>query len=273
MAAPSKLIFAYMGNKGDIADFIVNSFEPHKKYVEVFGGTGQVLLHKPKADGEIYNDVNPHLTNMFEIIRTRAYEFMKQLDELIISERLYNDFFEKLDSSPDDMERAIRYFYIMTFAHMGKFTGGFSVPAATNFNLEAKKATIRFIQNRFRNVVVTNKSYEKIITANNNASTTLYLDPPYVSTEMYYEKLAGSFTIADHHILRDLLKQHKGQFVLSYEADPLVSDLYSDYYILGKNKFRPGRGEFVEEIIVTNREPNTMFGTRNTIEQFKDTLF
>lgn len=271
-----KTPFAYMGNKSTIVDWVISYFPPQytkMRYVEVFGGTGRVLMEKIPSEVEIYNDFNSHLTNFFEVVRSHKEEFFEQLDQLVISEDLYNYFYNNIDKSPNDIERAVRYFYIMSFCHKGKFNGGFSVipePSYTH-KLETKKATLEYISRRLKNVLITNKSYEKIVTANNTENTFLYLDPPYVSTESYYSKLAGSFTQQDHLHLRDLLKKHKGTFLLSYEADPFVADLYSEFTILGKNKYRPGKGTSVEEVLVTNRKVNnTLFENlevRNTSNQ------
>jgi DNA adenine methylase len=276
MSDIDKTPFAYMGNKSTIVDWVISYFPPaytKMRYVEVFGGTGRVLMEKLPSEVEIYNDFNSHLTNFFEVLRSHKEEFFEQLDQLVISEDLYNYFYKEIDNSPNDIERAVRYFYIMSFCHKGKFNGGFSVIADPNYThkLQTKKATLEYISRRLKNVLITNKSYEKIVSANNTEDTFLYLDPPYVNTESYYQKLAGQFTQQDHIKLRDLLKAHKGTFLLSYEADPFVADLYSDFLILGKNKYRPGKGSSAEEVLVTNRkETLTLFSEiekRNTVNQ------
>lgn len=276
-------IFNYMGSKEAIANWIIGNFpNNYNRYVEVFAGTARVLLAKPKSEVEILNDFNSNLTNLFETIRTKKDEFVEQINSLVISEDLFNSFYlelnetivEKDDRLPVDIERAVKYFYIMSFTFKGKYTGGFCVIPDKGYceKLQEKIRTINWLHSRIKNCIITNKSYEKIITANNTVDTLLFLDPPYVGTEQYYEKLAGSFTNADHVRLRDLLKKHRGTFILSYEASPFVNDLYSDFYILGKEKFRQGKGENVEEILVTNFKPaSTLFDKetlRNTISKF-----
>ena len=47
-------------------------------------------------------------------------------------------------------------------------------------------------------MIVTNKSLEKVISANNHPDTLLDIDFPYMDTEVYYEKLGGKFTFQDH---------------------------------------------------------------------------
>lgn len=283
----SKNIFAYMGNKSTIAQWCIDNFPPQfDRYVEIFGGTGAVLLEKPKSEVELYNDFNGHLPNMFECIRTMKDEFVEKINELIISEDLFNHYWAKMENMNTPVERdgdklivnldrAVMYFYIMSFTHKGKYTGGFSVIPDKSYTekLQEKINTINWIHQRIKNVIISNKSYEKLVTANNKEGVLLYLDPPYNKTESYYEKLAGTFSQAEHIKLRDLLRKHKGYFLLSYEADPFIADLYSEFYILGKEKYRPGKGEEVEEILVCNYKPQAnLFSQdllRNTITQFE----
>ncbi len=276
MSDIDKSVFAWMGSKAELAEWIISYFPPQypsMEYAEIFGGTGAILMNKIPSKVEIYNDFNSHLTNFFEVVRSHREEFFEQLDKLIVSEDLYKYFYDNIDQSPNDIERAIRYFYIMSFAHKGKYNGGFSVIPDANYiqKLQWKKGCLTYVSNRMKNCLVMNKSYEKVITANNRENVLLYLDPPYSGTENYYKKLANSFTKVDHIKLRDLLREFKGVFILSYEADDFIADLYSEFMILGKQKFRPGSGKYVEEILITNRkETNTLFSEiekRNTVNQ------
>lgn len=257
-----KTIFNYMGNKSSMVETLVSSQPPHRVYVEVFGGTMAYLLNKPKSEIEIYNDFNSHLTNLHEIIRTRKNDFISEVKKLYISEDTYKRFYLEPTVEGNELESAVRYFYIMCLCHLGKFTGGFKViPQVSYVNtFENKIEIIENIYRRIKNVIITNKSYDKIITANNKEDTYIYCDPPYVSSETYYEKLAGSFNESEHIKLRDILKAHKGTWMLSYENSDLVRDLYSEYHFISLSKYRQSKGQDAEEIIVTNYVPsNTLF--------------
>lgn len=253
--------FTYMGNKLELADWIVPFFPKHKTYVEVFGGTYAIGLNKPKAQIEIYNDYNRGLANLFHIVRTRYDEFSEQLDKCIISEEWYKTFHKDHNTS-DELEDAIRFFYVMSLTFRGKFDGGFSYIKSPGFTeiLEKKQAIVKAIHERIKNVIVLNKNYVDVIVQNNDAETLLYLDPPYVKTEVYYKSKAGSFKTTDHLQLRDLLYKHKGYFFLSYEDDPMIAELYSDCHIHRKQLTRNTNGVSIHEILVTNYKPTqTLF--------------
>ena len=250
--------FSYMGNKNSLCDWIIPQFPMHKTYVEVFGGTFAIGLNKPKIDGvvEIYNDFNSNLSNLFEIVRTRHEEFLEELDKTIISEEWHKKFYgNHSDFSP--MENAVRYFYVMLYTFRGKYDGGFSYTAENSYckMMERKREVIKEIHKRIKNVIVLNKNCFDVVRQNNDKDTLLYLDPPYVDTEQYYKHLAGTFGETEHIKLRDMLEQHKGHFFLSYEDDPLVSDLYRKFKIHRKQLFRGSSNTVRYEVLVTNYEP------------------
>ncbi|MGN1106040.1 MAG: DNA adenine methylase, partial [Huintestinicola sp.] len=76
-----------------------------------------------------------------------------------------------------------------------------------------------------------------------------YCDPPYHSTERFYDM---PFTEDDHRRLRDVLSGIKGRFLLSYNDDDFVRELYRDFSIIPverSNNMSSGR---FKEIIVKN---------------------
>ena len=49
------------------------------RYVEVFGGGGWVLFHKPPGKFEVYNDFNSNLANLYRCVRDRPDELCDAL--------------------------------------------------------------------------------------------------------------------------------------------------------------------------------------------------
>lgn len=79
-----------------------------------------------------------------------------------------------------------------------------------------------------------------------------YLDPPYHGTEKYYN---CSFGINEHKALCDILKNIKGKFVLSYNADEFICELYKDFnieFISRKNNLSADKGKEFNEVIIRN---------------------
>ena len=80
---------------------------------------------------------------------------------------------------------------------------------------------------RLRTVVIEHQDFEKLVQHYDRPSTFFYLDPPYHNTEGYYQNIGeGGFTEDDHFRLRNLLLDIEGQFLLSYNDDTFVRELY-----------------------------------------------
>ena len=63
-------LLRYFGGKWRLAPWIISHFPPHKTYVEPFGGSASVLLRKPRSNGEIYNDLDNEVFNLFSVLRS-----------------------------------------------------------------------------------------------------------------------------------------------------------------------------------------------------------
>lgn len=88
--------------------------------------------------------------------------------------------------------------------------------------------------------------YKEIFDLYDSEDTFFYLDPPYYKKEFLYDGCEG-YTKQFHIELRDNIKKLKGKFLLSYNNDKFITDLYKDFniiYYTGKNKL------FEKEILI-----------------------
>ena len=116
------------------------------------------------------------------------------------------------------------------------------------------------------NMVVKQGSFEDVIPK--HSEDTLYLDPPYYLEKDADNKMfTGIYPMRnipvhhdgfDHERLRDLLKNHKGKFVLSYNNCETIREYYSEFefyypewnYSMGNGETRIGKNR--EEMGITN---------------------
>lgn len=75
--------------------------------------------------------------------------------------------------------------------------------------------------------------FENLIKVYDRTSSFFYLDPPYHTTEKYYDI---EFTEDDHKRLASQLSQIQGKFLLSYNDDMFIRDLYRDYDIVSVSR-------------------------------------
>ena len=71
--------FYWHGGKFHLADKFISLFPDHVSYIEVFGGSGTILLSKPRSYIEVFNDIDSHVYNLFKQIRLYPDEFIKQI--------------------------------------------------------------------------------------------------------------------------------------------------------------------------------------------------
>ena len=72
---------SWIGGKKALRNEILMRFPLYyERYIEVFGGAGWVLFHKPPGnDFEVYNDFNPNLVNLYRCVRDKPEELMEKL--------------------------------------------------------------------------------------------------------------------------------------------------------------------------------------------------
>ena len=94
---------SWVGGKKALRDTIVSRLcNTCDRYVEVFGGGGWVLFHKPPAKFEVYNDFNPNLANLYRCVRDHPEELCEELryslnsrTDFELLHRFESDFFGK----------------------------------------------------------------------------------------------------------------------------------------------------------------------------------
>ncbi len=221
----------WVGGKRALRQVIVNEFptEISKKYVEVFGGAGWVLFHKEQHKGqvEVYNDIDSNLVTLYRCIKYHPQELKREFEYIIPSREMFSDFKEQINTSGlTDIQRSSRYLYLI------KTSSGCVKRSFTGKTKNYNNMLSRFseIQERLNNVIIENKDFESLIKLYDSEETLFYLDPPYHGTETYY-KNGNPFKEEDHTRLRDLLKTIKGKFVLSYNNDDFICELYKDFNV------------------------------------------
>ena len=214
---------SWVGGKKSLREAIVarlsNSCD---RYVEVFGGGGWVLFHKPPWKFEVYNDFNPNLTNLYRCVRDHPHELCEELRYTLNSRLDFEYIRETLKSKTiiPDIKRAAYFYQIIRES----YASGLDSFGAQPHNMWKNFPLITNASERLQTVVIENKDFEKLIAQYDRPNTIFYLDPPYYETEDYYEDVG--FLTADHIRLRDVLVQIQGKFLLSYNDCPEIRKLY-----------------------------------------------
>ncbi len=217
----------WIGGKKLLRNEIVTRFPQHiDRYVEVCGGAGWVLFHKDKhAEMEVYNDYNSDLVNLFRCIKYHAGEVQKELSCILNSREIFDDYLAQNNiRGLTDIQRAARFFVVVKLSY-GSNCGSYG---CVKRNVDSIVKYLDKVQDRLKNVIIENKTYSDVIKVYDREGALFYVDPPYFKTEKYY---AAEFREEEHVRLRDVLRNIRGKFILSYNDCDYIRKSYKDFNI------------------------------------------
>lgn len=215
---------AWVGGKKALRDEILARFpRNYKRYIEVFGGAGWVLFHKPPGnDFEVFNDFNGNLVNLYRCVREQPEALRNEL-RYMLNSRLDFEYMKGMLHSQavlPDVRRAAYYYALIRYSYAAGTSTFGSQPHAmwNNFPL------IESAAGRLQKVVIENKDCVKLIRQYDRPESFFYCDPPYYNADQYYEAVSSDGF--DHAGLADALLGIKGNFLLSYNDCPEIRALY-----------------------------------------------
>ena len=289
-----------VGNKTSILHILYTLFPlKYGRFIDVFGGSGSVLLGKPRIDNfEVYNDFDRNLVNLFHCMKERTMATIRELgfcnlnsrEDFIATRRFFEG--ERFDDKflPEelrlteilfppleadklkeirtritkdyDVRRASMFLKLLRYRYSSSGKSYASQP----FDIRKLFDIIRELQNRMANVVIENQDFEALIKHYDRPDSFFYLDPPYFSTEDMY---AVGFGWDDHVRLRDTLKDIKGKFLLSYNDCPEIRELYEGFSLFDFSRVhsmaqRYDAGKEFKELLIGNYDLYEREKTKST---------
>lgn len=241
-----KSFIPWIGGKSQLAKKIKSHFpESFGRYIEVFGGGASLLFSADKhAPIEVYNDANGQLVNLFRCVKYHCEELQREIRFYLNSREMFGDIRKRLECPGfTDIQRAAMY-YICVRISFGADTDSFGcAPKSLN--------TARFeeIEKRLERVVIEHKDFETLIKQYDRPDALFYCDPPYHTTERHYSE---RFSEADHYRLNAVLTGLKGRFILSYNDDDFVRDLYKNFNIESVSRSNNLSSGAFKEVIIKN---------------------
>lgn len=189
MIAKPRPVLRWHGGKWLLAPWIIDHFGQHRVYIEPFGGAWSVGFRKPRAQAEVWNDLDGELVNLFRVLRgDGAAELVAGLRLTPFARDEFNDAYEQAD---DPVERARRLIVRSFMGHggagaSGMYRTGFransarsgSTPAVDWVNLPD---SLDLAVDRLRGVVIENRPAMAVMAAHDGPDVLHYVDPPYLA--------------------------------------------------------------------------------------------
>jgi DNA adenine methylase len=238
-------VMRYPGGKWRIAKWIISYFPQHTFYIEPYCGGAAVLLHKPRTQAEIINDLDGDVVNVFRVLRDPKTAL--ELERITrLTPFAYEEYKGAYDPCDDPVERARRTIF-RSFASIGsdgihRRNSGFR--GLKNYAATATAAeewsrwpdAIPFFVNRLRNVMIEHRPALHLLKLYDRAEALFYVDPPYVMSTRSRDSVIYSEEMndGDHEELADVLHHTKGMVILSGYQSALYDRLYGDWQVVKK---------------------------------------
>lgn len=221
-------VIRYHGGKFRLAAWVLEHFPPHQVYIEPFGGAAGVLMQKQRSHGEVYNDLDGDIVNLFRVLQD--HETRQALTELLVLTPYAREEFEiAWIYTEEPVERARRTVIRaqMGFGSAGasKGTTGFRIDCYRQYGT-AQQLWARYpdqlssIGHRLAGVLIENRPAIDIMRAHDSPQALHYVDPPYMHDTRVRGAQKGRYyrhelDDAQHAELLGVLNTLQGMVVLS----------------------------------------------------------
>jgi DNA adenine methylase len=241
-AAVTRPALRYHGGKFRLAPWLMQFFPPHGCYVEPYGGAAGVLLRKPRAYAEVYNDLDGDVVNFFRVLRDPL-----QRADLIEACRLTpyarEEFEVAYEPTDDPLERARR---TCVRAAMGFGSAG-ATKGSTGFRIDTRRKygtaqhnwadypdALASIGERLAGVLIENRDAIDVMQSHDGPDTLHFVDPPYTHDTRHMRNKGGyrhELDIDGHSRLIDAVRAVDGMVVLCGYDNPLYRRLLAEWQV------------------------------------------
>jgi DNA adenine methylase len=250
----------WVGGKSRVREQILSQFPAHECYVELFSGASWILFGKDPqlAKSEVLNDLDGELINFWRVVKHRPAEFIEAASWLLASRELFDEW-KQLPGVGGEITRAVRFYAIIRLAYGGRRVGcsyAIKLSRRPDINWPQEKEKIKEVIARLRQIWVERLPWLQCVARYDRKTTFFYVDPPYrVEGAKAYRHY---FSDEDHVQLADVLRGRvKGKWLLSYNDDPFIRQLYRgrgisigqleiQYSVLGRKR------RTVKELLIRN---------------------
>ena len=199
--------------------------------------TGLNLCLEKKDLSLVYNDIDKVQYNIWRYMKQDMFLFLDKVDE--VSKFLsdlgsYDEVMHYIDLCDDELVFTVCNFILLNSLKFGggvRFTGYKGVDYRPDFVIDFLKESNR--------IQLYNLSYGEIINKFDSPDTFFLFDPPYYTykSDSYYRTDCRYFY---HKAFRDSVKAIKGKFLITYNIDDYIIDLFKDYHqdIYDTNKYK-----------------------------------
>jgi DNA adenine methylase len=255
-------VLRWHGGKWMLAPWIISQMPAHRVYIEPFGGAASVLLRKPRAYAEIYNDLDDEVVNLFRVLRSDAAT--APIDALRLTPFAATEFAAAYGHTEDAVERARR---LVVRSFMGFGSNGTHKKTGFRSNSNRSGTTpardwvnypdaLAAIVDRLRGVCVMHRDALEVMAAHDAPDALHYVDPPYVFSTRTdgAADYAHEMTDAQHAELLAFLRTLRGRVILSGYPHPAYDAALTGWHRVQRAALADGAAPRTEVLWLNWRE-------------------
>ena len=222
-----KSTFPYYGGRfyqiKNILEILEKNLDQFDVVVDVFGGSGKVLLNIPAEwkKVKVYNDINKDLYVTFKVLQDnkKRMQLERKLRFAFPHESIFQEL--KLSNPKNDVDIAFKTIYLHTFSFSG---------AGKAFKRYYKKANLPPLRTEdfllVKKWIVENMDFRSLMKRYNRPDVLLYLDPPYLRGGDQYKY---KFKMKDFVDLKALMDVHQGTYLMNLSmTDPEMIGIFGE---------------------------------------------
>lgn len=228
-----KTLTPYYGGKfNKVGKFIAEILPAHRNYIETCGGMAGVMMQKSPSFVEVYNDIDGHLVNLFQVVR--CPKLSRQLEEKLWLTPFARDEWKycqrNFKTETDPVEKARMTYVTLSMGFLGSLGnkswsyGGTRYESSTARTFFNGLKSLPVIHRRIKNLVIENQDCLEVAKKWDSKDSCIYFDFPYLKeTRVTFNDYAHEMTYEQHENALD--------FIISAKSKVLVSGYLSDLYV------------------------------------------
>ena len=242
----------WKGGKARLYPRLLPLFPPHRCYVEPFGGMASVLLNKPPAEVEVYNDRDTRLVQLMAVLKWHSQELDRELDGLLMSRKMFDYYRDRTGCT--DIQRSAQFLYALSLS----FSGQAQSYATSKTRGVARTRTVAGIRDvakrvtqRLQTVSIEWLDWEQCLERYDGPDSFFFCDPPYLGTEGYDIPFGEREQVA----LAGRLRSLKGKFLMTNSDNREVRELYRGLpmrVVRGQLSVDKAHDRVLNHLVVTN---------------------
>ena len=216
--------FGYPGSKRKSIRHLLPLLPYREKYIEVFGGSGVVMLNRKRSKLDVYNDRFGGVVCFYRCIKDakKLEKLCELLQCTIYAREEYQHCRDTWQNTEDEIERAAKWYYSVVYSFgskgrtWGRITGSNGGLAG---RIQSVLPAFQTIHDRLQHVQIENRSWELLLKEYDSDDAVFYLDPPYCDTDRagYHHGMKAD----DHRDMLNTIMSMKGFVAISGFANSL----------------------------------------------------